>query len=170
MRLIYTIKEDLELSRLFQHSPRKAFDLILNRLDVQKLDSKDVYDVLGKSLSIGDFSVSRSQFGLTVHYLNGLHDGLRQQGEGKFRIPPGLDHPEIVKNIEKYSKVVRGPHYLDAYRSGMINVVRSIAEHGDATDNEFVTWARKGIVGERIAIFHAVFLLASALDKQGRDN
>lgn len=168
MRLI-TVDKQAELSRLFQDNPRKTFELILDKMDLDKLTSEDVYKVLGKHLAIGDFSVTKSQFGLLVHHLNGLHDGLRQQGQGKHRVPPGLDHPEIVKNTEKYSKVVRGNHYLDAYCSGLINVVRSVAEHGDESENEFVKWCRQGIVGDRIAIFHAIFLLASALDKQDRE-
>ena len=121
MRLIKVNKKS-DLSRQFQDNPRRAFDRIIAILGIDgKLTSDDVYAVLGKRLVIGDFSVSRYQFGIMVNYLNNLHDGIKQQGSGKLAISPGLDHPEIIDNMKKYSKIAQGNiHYLDAYRPGLI--------------------------------------------------
>ena len=156
MRLI-TINKSI--SRRFQDDPIATFDFILDVLKLDRLSLAYVNNFIDRKLSMPSWVITSENFkGISLD-LNSIHKSIREDC-GVYLTGPELISEYRRELCQEYTKRTRPGSYLDAYRTGLISVLDEIEESLKPGDKMVED------IKQNMGIFHAVFLLASTLDRQ----
>lgn len=163
MRLITIDKEwkmiIVNMPKMFQNDPVKAFDEITNMRWQTYFELADAEEILDRKLSFPNFKVSSSEFKLLVEDLNEFHEKARKVPKQSFYLTGDVD-AKIIEACKQYRQHTRDGNYIDAYRTGLLNILEVMRE--DASYDEMQEY---NDIEQNATIFHVLFLVASKIDE-----